>query len=462
MTSAPSPFDAFDLPPPWPESLLAGIRESNAARSSRIVVLDDDPLGGQCVHDVPVLMTWDPEALAQELDQSEACLLLTNTRALAHSDAIERVREVAAALSEAQALTGKPVVPVWRSDSTLRGHFWHEMAAYAGAHGDATTRPVYVFLPYFGDGGRYTLNDTQYLLQDGALLPVAESEFARDPRYAYRHSRLPDWIEAHTAGALPASEVLSIGLSDLRLQGPAWVAKGLALAPEGSAVIVNAADDRDLEVFVAGLQLAEAAGRNFLCSGAASFIRVRAGIDVCPPLRPDQLSLTPGTGGLTIAGSYVDRTTSQLACALAQPGVTEVELSIEALSEPEQRQIEHERVALRVSALLAGREDVILQTSREYVDGAAGLVEDAIGAVIERLHVRPRYLLAKGGSTASHLASACLGVRRAVVLGQLLPGVPVWRLGEECRWPGLPFVIFAGNVGTTESLAEALHILRGS
>jgi len=68
----------------------------------------------------------------------------------------------------------------------------------------------------------------------------------------------------------------------------------------------------------------------------------------------------------------------------------------------------------------------------------------------------------KGGSTASHLATEALGVRRAIVLGQLQPGVPVWRLGEESRWPGLRFVIFPGNVGTPESLAEALRTLRRS
>ena len=46
------------------------------------------------------------------------------------------------------------------------------------------------------------------------------------------------------------------------------------------------------------------------------------------------------------------------------------------------------------------------------------------------------------------------------MLGQLQPGVPVWRLEDESRWPGLPFIIFAGNVGAPESLVEALQTLR--
>ena len=52
-------------------------------------------------------------------------------------------------------------------------------------------------------------------------------------------------------------------------------------------------------------------------------------------------------------------------------------------------------------------------------------------------------------------ATAGLGVRRALVLGQILPGVPVWRLGPETRFPGLAYVVFPGNVGGPEALSEA-------
>ncbi|MBC7225200.1 MAG: hypothetical protein H5T59_13175, partial [Anaerolineae bacterium] len=47
------------------------------------------------------------------------------------------------------------------------------------------------------------------------------------------------------------------------------------------------------------------------------------------------------------------------------------------------------------------------------------------------------------------------------VLGQVLPGVPAWRLGQESRFPGLPYVVFPGNVGDDESLARVLRLLRG-
>ena len=41
-----------------------------------------------------------------------------------------------------------------------------------------------------------------------------------------------------------------------------------------------------------------------------------------------------------------------------------------------------------------------------------------------------------------------------VVCGQILPGVPVWKAGEESRWPGMAHIVFPGNVGDSNALAE--------
>ena len=68
----------------------------------------------------------------------------------------------------------------------------------------------------------------------------------------------------------------------------------------------------------------------------------------------------------------------------------------------------------------------------------------------------PRYLIAKGGITSSDTATRGLGVKRAVVKGQILPGVPVWELGPETKFPGLSYVVFPGNVGNDHALADAI------
>ncbi|MBM4092476.1 MAG: hypothetical protein FJ276_24095, partial [Planctomycetes bacterium] len=38
--------------------------------------------------------------------------------------------------------------------------------------------------------------------------------------------------------------------------------------------------------------------------------------------------------------------------------------------------------------------------------------------------------------------------------------VPVWELGPETRFPGLPYVVFPGNVGGPEALQDAVQKLK--
>jgi DNA invertase Pin-like site-specific DNA recombinase len=52
-----------------------------------------------------------------------------------------------------------------------------------------------------------------------------------------------------------------------------------------------------------------------------------------------------------------------------------------------------------------------------------------------------------------------LAVKKAYALGQIQPGVPVWRTGEESTFPGTPYVIFPGNVGDEETLKAAVEVL---
>ena len=87
-------------------------------------------------------------------------------------------------------------------------------------------------------------------------------------------------------------------------------------------------------------------------------------------------------------------------------------------------------------------------------------VSSGLVAILDAVSTRPRYLVAKGGITASDVATQALGVKRASVPGQILPGVPVWELGSESRYPGLAYVVFPGNVGEPDSLARVAAALK--
>ena len=71
-------------------------------------------------------------------------------------------------------------------------------------------------------------------------------------------------------------------------------------------------------------------------------------------------------------------------------------------------------------------------------------------------------MVAKGGITSSDVGTRGLGVRRAEIAGQMLPGIiPVWRLPEGSDHAGMPYVVFPGNVGDEGTLAQVIEILRG-
>ncbi len=68
-------------------------------------------------------------------------------------------------------------------------------------------------------------------------------------------------------------------------------------------------------------------------------------------------------------------------------------------------------------------------------------------------------MIAKGGITSSDVGTKALAVKKANVLGQIRPGIPVWQTKEESRFPMTPYVIFPGNVGEVSTLKEAAEVL---
>ncbi len=457
------------LPPPWPHDPLPAIRRALAASGQKVVVLDDDPTGTQTVHDTPVLTEWPVEALARELiSHHPVCYLLTNSRSLPPSAAAALNLEIARHLTEASRRTGRSFVVVSRSDSTLRGHFPVEMDALASALGLGLG--TCLLIPFFEAGGRFTVGDVHYVTEGGALVPAGETPFARDATFGYRASNLREWVEEKTGGRILARQVASISIEDIRC-GPDQVCERLMGLTGVPMCVVNAAAHRDLEVFVQGLLAAEKRGRRFLYRSAASFVVARAGLALRPLLNTSELSLPASGPGLIIAGSHVPQSTEQLIRLLrAADELASVEIKVPELQKKPTRVKELRRVRRAVDeALQAGRKTLVY-TSRRLIAGADAAeslaisrnMSDALVGVAQSISVRPRYIIAKGGITSSDIATRGLGAKRAMVRGQLLPGVPVWELGPETRFPGLIYVVFPGNVGGPDALVEAVHKLKST
>lgn len=170
---------------------------------------------------------------------------------------------------------------------------------------------------------------------------------------------------------------------------------------------------------------------------------------------------------MVIVGSHVRKTTRQMAVALELPEVTGIELWVPDLLQPGTRAAAIGRAADQATAALRNDRIPLVFTSRRVIlrsESAAALetsrvVSRAIVEVVRQIARRPAWFIAKGGITASDIATDALGIRKARVLGQAVPGIPVWRAGPESRWPGLTYVVFPGNVGDDRALADMVEIL---
>ncbi|MEM7342651.1 MAG: four-carbon acid sugar kinase family protein [Chloroflexota bacterium] len=458
------------LPFEWPESLLPTIQQQLKANQQKLVVLDDDPTGTQTVYDIPVLTEWSIETLQAEFlnTASNTFYILTNSRSVPSAEAQALNRDIGQNLIMAAQQAKKEFAVVSRSDSTLRGHFPEEVDALV----DALAQPIdaWLIIPYFLEGGRYTLNDVHYVAEGEALVPAAETPFAQDAAFGYQASNLRQWVAEKTANRFPAETVASISIEDIRQGGPARVARNLMDLGHGSICVINAVGPRDMEVFVQGLLEAEAQGKRFLYRTAASFVQTRAGLAPRPLLEAKDINLSQEGGGLIVVGSYVPKTTTQVEALLASDKTTPFEIDVEALLDKTRRLGEINRIVTDATEALTRNEDVTLYTSRKLIssdDAAQSLmigqtISDGLISIIQQISTQPRYLIAKGGITSSDVATKGLNVRRAMVRGQILPGIPLWELGPESRYPGIPYIVFPGNVGDSDALIQVVNKLGSS
>ena len=415
------------LPPAWADDPRPAIRAARRERPEKVVVLDDDPTGTQTVHGIPVLTEWSVEALRTELTNDlSACFLLTNSRSLSLAEAQALNTTIGHNLQEAARDVSRRFVVVSRSDSTLRGHFPGEVEALAEAL--AQDFDAWLLIPFFQEGGRYTIDDVHYVAEGEWLVPAAATEFARDAVFGYQASELRQWVAEKTGGRIPAQTVASVSLEDIRRGGPEQVTTRLMALTHGCVCVVNAASQRDLEVFVQGLLAAEGRGRRALYRTAASFVPIRA--DIAPVRCSLRLSwpCQRPAGRLIIVGSHVPRSSSQLAALQSQPGVVSVEVQVQALLAEAQYDAEVARVTQAIEQALRRDADVVLFTSRALVTGADASVRSPLAS-----GCRPASSLSSERSPRGHAICWPRAASRRVILPRRAWGSSaLWYSARSC------------------------------
>ncbi len=452
--------------------LDSALERELSASPFKLVVLDDDPTGVQTVHDVSVFTDWTAESIrAGFAEPGRLFYILTNSRSFTAEKTEAVHREIAGTV--AKEARGRAYLLLSRCDSTLRGHYPLETETLRGATAEAGGYEAdgEILCPFFKEGGRYTIGNVHYVRSGEELLPAGQTEFARDRTFGYRFSDLREYIEEKTQGRCLASDVLCVPLDQLRGMDVDGVTEMLMTARGFRRIVVNAVDYCDLKVFCVALYRAMARGKRFIFRTAAGLVKIMGGISDRPLLTRQELAAGE-SGGLVVVGSHTKKTTEQLERLLALPCAAGVEFCADLALEGDGALIEEaRRVSGECEAILRAGKTAVCYTSRGLLSVEGESAEDALRrsvrisegvcGVVERLRAIPSFLVAKGGITSSDIGVKALRVKRATVLGQIRPGIPVWRLGPESRFPGVPYVIFPGNTGEAETLRDVVAILNG-
>jgi uncharacterized protein YgbK (DUF1537 family) len=192
-------------------------------------------------------------------------------------------------------------------------------------------------------------------------------------------------------------------------------------------------------------------------------VPIRAGILPGSVFTPQKSDLQSINGSLIIVGSYVPKTTSQLNHLLKNHEHEAIEMVVSEILSGKGHLAS--TLSHQIDRLLADGKDVVLYTSRELQPGSDAegslrinnAVSNFLVNVVGQLSVRPSFIIAKGGITSSDVASKALLSEKALILGQVIPGVPVWRLDVKGKFSKILYIVFPGNVGGESALWDVWY-----
>ena len=452
------------------DSLLeAEIKASN----KKIVVLDDDPTGVQTVHDISVYTSWDKDSIRAGFDEENSLFyVLTNSRGFTAEQTTKAHHEIAAVVDEVAKETGKEYIFISRSDSTLRGHYPLETELLKADYEKNTGKVIdgEILCPFFKEGGRFTIENVHYVKYGDELVPANETEFAKDKTFGYTAATMPEYVEEKTKGAYKKEDVTCISLEDIHNMEIDKIEEQLLAVHDFNKIIVNAVDYVDVKVFCVALYRAMRKGKVYMMRTAAAIVKVMGGVTSQPLLTREQMVVKETeNGGIIVVGSHTEKTTRQVEALKELKEIEFIELDATLVKDDAAFEAEVQRCLEKEEACIKSGRTACCYTTRALITADTGdkedelrlsvKISDAVQSLVGRLSVTPAFVIAKGGITSSDVGTKALAVKRANVLGQIRPGIPVWQTGEESRFPLTPYVIFPGNVGDDETLREAVEVL---
>ena len=358
-------------------------------------------------------VSLDTSLTPAPLQSFDVLAIDTETRFDSGEDAYRKV------LQTTGRLTDYGVYQVYKKiDSTLRGNPGGEIAAAL----DATAIQLAIVAPALPSHGRTTVAGR--CLVNG--IPLAETEFGRDPRTPVRDSFIAAIIAAQCD-----YPVATIDLQRVRSGPQALLAALSAVEGRGTPriAVLDAETTRDLEIIARCAALLKEPPLLAGSSGLADHLwpgeLPATAARTATALRAAPKSLS-GVGILIVVGSVSQTACSQVDHALAaRPDLCELRLAPDAAADDPRREsrrlLRLYRDARRSGAVC------ILRTTRSADDTrlCANSIALCIGRLVADICITdpPKGMMLSGGDTAVKTAAA-LGCSGFAVSAEVLPGIP--------------------------------------
>ena len=440
--------------------------------NKKIVVLDDDPTGIQTVHNVSVYTDWSKASIkAGFAEKNNMFFILTNSRGLTSEESNRLHIEIAKNIQEISNETNKDYILISRSDSILRGHYPLETDVLKKTIEGISDKKfdAEIICPFLKEGGRFTIGNVHYVHYDDVLVPAGKTEFARDKTFGYTSSHLGDWIEEKTKGEFKREDAIYISLESLRNMNINKIKEDLMKVKDFNKIVVNAIDYIDIKIFSLALVEAILEGKRFMIRSAAAITKVLGNISDKELLTRKELVNNNENGGIIVIGSYTEKTTKQFNELSKLPSIKLIEFNSDLVRDKVKLEQEIQRVIAECERKIKSGITVSVYTKRTPLElknddkddalKASIKISDGVTAIVKGITTKPSFIIAKGGITSSEIGTKALGVKRAKVLGQIKPGIPVWQTDEQSKFSTMPYVIFPGNVGEDTTLKEIAEIL---
>lgn len=341
---------------------------------------------------------------------------------------------------------GYRLVVISRSDSCLRGHFPLETDVIREclvSHGYQVA-PKTPFCPAFIEAGRVTIDGVHYMKDGEQLIPVSETEFARDNVFAYHTSVLKDYIREKGANPDDYDIVNAQSYEELHQWWESSEYSDYSEHSDYSAIVIRSSSS--LPKAISGIPDIPLLDRSILSPLTTQRLQAGATAGILPPL--------------FIVGSHVKKTTRQLEHLLAAEGTCGLEVDVQRILDDPAALMQETQQTIR--QIVDEHLTPVVYTSRQEIrlDDAdqrqhlGQRVSDFLVDIVRQLSYTPSYLVAKGGITSHDILTHGLDIKSARVLGQIVSSVPC------IMTKAFPYIIFPGNVGNEESLKEVYLKLR--